>query len=296
MFFPETKMRKNAFILLVVTAIEVFSPQAKAGILSTSESFAVLGGSKVTNTGTTTITGNLGLSPGSSVVGFPPGIVTSGTIYIDGAVALQAQNDNATAFNGLAGMAATSSLTGQNLGGLTLSSGVYSFTDSAQLTGTLTLDAQGLNNAYWVFQIGSTLTTATASSVQIINMGSNGGSDDGLFWKVGSSATLGTATNFEGNILALTSITLTTGATIDGGRAFAQNGAVTMDTNTISIDSPYPNTGTLSGGLKFDGSGHVVPVGPDAGTVPEPDSLLMIGIGLAGLLGFGKHFRSIRRM
>ena len=110
-------------------------------------------------------------------------------------------------------------MTGQNLGGLTLTPGVYHFDSSAQLTGTLTLNAEGNNNAYWVFQIGSTLTTASGSSVTVTNFGSNGGSDDGVFWQVGSSATLGTATSFEGNILALASITLDTAATILNGRA-----------------------------------------------------------------------------
>ena len=112
-----------------------------------------------------------------------------------------AQSDANTAYNGLAAMPSNTNLTGQDLGGLTLTSGVYTFNNSAQLTGTLTLNAQGLNNAYWVFQIGSTLTTASMSAINIINVGSNGGSDDGLFWQVGSSATLGTTTAFEGNIL-----------------------------------------------------------------------------------------------
>src|SRR5690606_2167893 len=139
-----------------------------------------------------------------------------------------------TAYNGLVGMAPTADLTGMDLGGMTLTPGVYYFESSAQLTGLLTLDAQGNDNAYWVFQIGSTLTTASDSSVVTTNFGLNNGAGAGLYWQVGSSATLGTGTAFEGNILAMTSITLNNTATIDCGRALAMNGAVTMDTNTIS--------------------------------------------------------------
>src|SRR4029077_17131484 len=121
-------------------------------------------------------------------------------------------------------------LTGQNLGGKTLTPGVYCFASSAQLTGALTLDAQGDANAVFIFKIGSTLTTASASSVVLIN----GGSPNNVFWQVGSSATLGTTTAFVGNIVALTSITLTTGVVVSG-RVLARNGAVTMDTNTVGL-------------------------------------------------------------
>jgi uncharacterized repeat protein (TIGR01451 family) len=202
---------------------------AAAPPLGTEQSFAVLGGSTVTNTGPSIITGNLGVSPGSAVTGFPPGIVTGGTTHAADAVALQAQNDTTTAYNNLATQACTSDLTGQDLVGKTLVAGVYCFSSSAQLTGALTLDAGGDPNAVWVFKTGSTLTTASGSSVLL----ANGGQPCNVFWQVGSSATLGTTTSFVGSILALTSITLGTGANVSG-RVLARNGAVTLDSNTVA--------------------------------------------------------------
>ena len=197
--------------------------------LGAEQSFAVLGGSTVTNTGSSVITGNLGVSPGSAITGFPPGIVTGVTHAAD-AEALQAQTDTTTAYIDLASQACTSDLTGQDLGGKTLVPGVYCFSSSAQLTGQLTLDAGGVADAVWVFQTGSTLTTASNASVLL----TNGAQPCNVFWQVGSSATLGTGTSFVGNILALTSITLTTGANVSGS-ALARNGAVTMDSNTVTI-------------------------------------------------------------
>ena len=199
--------------------------------LGTAQNFGVLGGSTVTNTGATTVNGNVGVSPGSAVTGFPPGVVIGGAIHSNDAVAMQAQNDLTTAYNNIAATPCTVDLTGQNLGGLTLTPGVYCFSTSAQLTGALTLDALGNPNALFLFKIGSTLTTASGSSVRVINNGGN--SCDKVYWQVGSSATLGTGTSFTGDILALSSITLTTGANTNG-RALARNGAVTLDTNTVN--------------------------------------------------------------
>jgi hypothetical protein len=237
-----------------LSILSFWAPSAYAGAISvdlgSADPFAVLAGSTVTNTGATIVHGDLGVWPGTAITGFPPGIV-SGTIHSADAIAMQAQSDLVTAYSFAAGEACGNTLTGQDLGGLTLTPGVYCFASSADLTGTLTLNAQGDPNAVFVFQIGSTLTTASSSSVIF----TNGGQGDSVFWQVGSSATLGTSTEFAGNILALASITLDTGANLGCGRALARNGAVTMDTNNVSIDSagcettggaaPEPGTATL---------------------------------------------------
>ena len=194
--------------------------------LGTAASFAVLAGSAITNTGDTTITGDVGLDPGSSVTGFPPGIVT-GTEHVSDGVSLQAQADLVTAYDDAAGRGPAADVSA-DLGGQTLTAGVYNAATSLGLTGTLTLDAEGDPDAVFVFQAGSTLTTATDSSVELIGEASA----CNVYWQVGSSATLGTSTSFKGTILALTSITLDTSATIEG-RALARNGAVTLDTNVI---------------------------------------------------------------
>lgn len=240
----------------LLSGVAIVSAQSTLG---TAQSFAVLGGSTVTNTGPSVITGDLGVSPGSAVVGFLPGIVT-GTIHAGDATAAQAQDDATTFYNSLAAAACSDDLTGQDLGGLTLTSGVYCYSSSAQLTGTLTLNAQGNANATFIFQTGSTLTTASGSSVVLIN----GGNPCGVAWQIGSSATLGTTTSFIGNLVALTDITLNTGADIIG-RALARNGAVTLDTNDITF---APCT---SGG----------------GPPPVPTLATWAMIALAGLLTLG---------
>jgi len=223
----------RGFGLLAVGALAallfVSNAEAQAPVgLGTADGFAVLGGSAVTNTGPSVVNGDLGVSPNNAVTGFPPGIV-NGTIHAADAVAGQAQSDLTTAYNDAAGRACDVTLTGQDLGGLTLTSGVYCYATSAQLTGTTTLDAQGDPNAVFIFQIGSTLTTASNSTVNLIN----GAQACNVFWQVGSSAILGTTTTFVGNVLALTSIVANTGATVDG-RLLADNGATTLDSNTIT--------------------------------------------------------------
>jgi hypothetical protein len=215
-----------AFIALVAAAPSAAQTNPSLG---TAGAYAVLGGSTVTNTGPTVVFGDLGVSPGAAITGFPPGI-TTGFTHAGDADALGAQNAVTVAYDALSSQPCTGNLTGQNLGGLTLTPGVYCFDTSAQLTGTLTLNAQGTSGAVFIFKTGSTLTTAAASRVQMIN---DGGGICGPFWRIGSSATLGTTTSFMGNILALTSITLTTGATMQG-RALARNGAVTLDTNQVT--------------------------------------------------------------
>jgi hypothetical protein len=276
------KIVKTVLIALALTLLgAMMAPDASANsILQSAGSFGVLAGSTVTNTGPSVITGNLGVSPGGAVTGFPPGIVLApSTIHAADAVALNAQTDLTTAYNGLAGLAVTSNLTGFDLGSVgTLTSGVYRFNSSAQLTGGLVLNDQGLANQFFVFQIGSTLTTASASSVTIINPGPN----TGVFWQVGSSATLGTTTSFLGNILALQSITLTTGANILCGRALARNGAVTLDTNNIdSIGCGTVAGGSGSGGLS---GGLYIPPGGGIAPVPEPATLFLVGFGIFSLV------------
>lgn len=203
---------------------------AVAPVLGTARGFAVLGASTVTNTGPTVIDGDLGVSPGLAITGFPPGIVTGGAVHAGDAVALQAQIDVGTAYDALAAQPCSVDLSGTDLAGLRLKPGVYCFASSAQLSGALVLDAEGRTDAVFVFKIASTLTTASNASVSMVG----GGTACGVFWQIGSSATLGTGTVFAGSVLALASISLTTGAKVSG-RTIARTGAVTLDANAVSI-------------------------------------------------------------
>ena len=227
-------MRGKTLILLAIAALAGFPLQAKADImLGTAGDFAVLGGSAVTNTGSSVINGNVGSAPTPAVTGFPPGVV-NGVLYLapDPATA-QAHTDANTAYTaaknapgGTAGPA--------DLGGANLSPGVYTYAVAAPWTaGTLTLDALGDANAQWIFQIGSTLITPAGATVSLLN----GASPDHVFWQVGSSATLGATNTFAGNILAQTSITLGGGSL--HGRALAIDGAVTISVaETVNIPEP----------------------------------------------------------
>ncbi|MBL0063009.1 MAG: Ig-like domain-containing protein [bacterium] len=198
--------------------------------LGAASEYGVLAGSTVTNTALTTINGDLGVSPGTAVTGFPPGVV-NGSMHEGDAAAAQAKLDLTTAYNDAAGRTTAPITISGNIGGQTLAPGLYKSNTSLEITsGDLTLDAQGDGNAIWIFQIASTLTTTSGRQV-ILSGGARAGN---IYWQVGSSATLGTNSVFKGNILADQSITLTTGATLDG-RALTRIAAVSLDSNTITV-------------------------------------------------------------
>lgn len=240
--------------------------------LGSAAGFQVLGGSTVTNTGASVIAGDLGVAPGTTITGFPPGLVTDGgATHAGDALALQAQSDVALAYNSSAGQPCNIHLADQELGGKTLTPDVYCFSSLAQLTGQLVLDAQGNAAAVWIIQIPGGLSTASNSSVIV----TNGGGVCNVFWIVGESATIGAGSSFAGNILALTSITLAPGANLSG-RALARNGAVTLDTNTISkapcsqppAPTPVPALSHVSVEYQCAADGRVVvSVGLTAGVI-----------------------------
>jgi hypothetical protein len=245
MFGPiRSKRGQSAGIALVVglaCVVASVAAQASPVGLGTAQSFVVLAGSTVTNTGPSVLNGDLGLAPGTSITGFGPPAVVNGATHAADGVAAQAQLDLTTAYNVAASQPATD-LSGTDLGNRSLNPGAYSFSSSAQLTGPLTLNAQGNANAQFVFEIGSTLTTASASSVVLVN----GASPCNVYWQIGSSATLGTTTAFQGNLMALASITLNNGATVIG-RVLARNGAVTLINNVLDNSRCSTGSGPPSG-------------------------------------------------
>ena len=235
--------------------------------LGTAESFAVLAGQTVTNTGPSAIFGDLGVSPQEAVTGFPPGEVKNGVVHAGDATAEQALADLTTAYNDAAGRGPAKAVD-NNIGGETLPAGVYQHDSGMFLGGTVTLDAQNDPKAVFIFQAGSTLTTASSSTVALIN----GAQPCNVYWQVGSSATLGTETNFVGTVMALTSATLDTGADVEG-RILARNGAVTLDTNTISLPgcdetvaTPSPSPSSTPG--TKDGAGRIGDIPGGIGDIP----------------------------
>jgi Ice-binding-like len=267
-------LQKKVFsALLLLASYSLAESNVPLGAAGT---FAVLGSSTVTNTGTSVIKGNVGVSPGSAVTGFPPGIVTApSAIYAADPTSVAAHAALASAYNAALAEGPGQNLSGTNLGGLTLTPGVYTFDTSAMLTGTLTLSGAG----YYIFRIGTTLGTASGSIVAAIQ----GADAATIFWQVGSSATLGTSSVFIGNILAYTSITTTTGVLM-AGRLLALNGAVTMDTLTLT----YPPATTPGG---FGGPPVTPP--PPPGT-PAPSSWMLVLIGLACAMLFKTRERFLR--
>lgn len=236
----------SAVIFTAIISFGLFGPisvsAATAPPLGVVADFAVLGATTITNTGSSVLNGDLGLYPGTSITGFfgttaneGPGVVSAGyTVHQTDAVAQSAQTAATTAYNSMASQScAGNDLSGQNLGGKTLIPGVYCFSSTAQLTGTLTLNAQGDPNAVWIFQIGTALTIDNSASVVITN-GGVGTPGCNVYWQVGTAATIGTSTTFIGTVIANSeSVTLNNSATMYG-RAISRIGAVTLDNNTIT--------------------------------------------------------------
>lgn len=234
--------------------------------LGTAASFSVLGGSTVTNTGPTTMFGDLGLSPGSSVTGAPHVL---GATHVDDAVAIGAKSNLTTAYNDAASRPTTASL-GSELAGRAFSPGVYTAKTELKLSsGSVTLNAQGDPNAVFIFQIGSTLVTGSNTSVVL----TGGAQACNVFWQVGSSATLGTGTSFIGTVMAYASIAAQTAATIHG-RLLAETAAVTLDTNTITNSNCASSSSGSGGGTET--------------TTPAEATTLAEGAALAKAIGVGE--------
>lgn len=276
-------------LILILFSVLSAAPASAIGTpvpLGTAAPFSVLAGQSVTNTGPSVLDGSVGVSPGTAVSGFPPGTV-GGTVHSADAVALQAQTDLTVAYNDAAGQTSDAAIT-TDLGGLTLVPGVYTAASTAGLTGTLTLNGQGNPNSVFIFQVGSSLTTASASSVSLIN----GAQACNVFWQIGASATLGTNSTFLGSILALTSITANTGTTVLG-RALARNGSVTLDTNTFTTPvcasiptstatttaAPITSSAATATPTASSGTPTVAAITPASGDVTGGDTVTVTGTG-----------------
>jgi hypothetical protein len=271
-----TALRRSALLTLAFTfflgAAQAGAAQPRVG-LGTAETYAVLSGSAVSNTGPSTLNGDLGLSPGTSVTGFPPGTV-NGATHVADAAAAQAQADATAAYDDAAGRTPASTVTG-DLGNQTLAPGVYKSGSSLGLTGTLTLDGENNADSVFIFQAGSSLTTATGSRVNLIN----GAQACNVFWQIGSSATLGSASVFTGDVVALTSISMNDDVTLNG-RALARNGAVTLINDTISAahcaaaatpDGSGGTTTTDGGGTPPTTEGGTTTTGGGSGAAAPPE-------------------------
>lgn len=220
-----------------LASLSLLATSAHAQSLGTAENFAVLGASTVTNTGASTITSNVGVSPGSAITGFPPGIIINGALHAADGPATQAHADFATAYLAFEGLASppANNMSGTDLGGKTLTPGVYRFDTSATSGGLLTFDAQDIPNARFVVQIGTTLITSSNSSVALIN----GADARNIYFQVGTSVTLGSGSSFIGNLLAYASVTTVSGTTVTG-RLLALTGAITLDTNNVTSPGLSP--------------------------------------------------------
>lgn len=274
-------------VLTVIAAVASAAPVAAVSPLGSATSFAVLGGSAVTNAGPTILNGNVGVFPGTSITGLGS-VVLNGSVHLTDSVAQQAHNDAQLASAALAAQSFTVDLSGQDLGGLTLTPRVYKFGTSAQLDGVLTLDYASNSAGSFVFQIGSTLTTIGSSSVIVLNAGPK----SGLFFNVGTSAALGVGTVFAGNLIASQSIVFSAGAKILCGRAIALNAALTLDTNAISNDCAGIG-GLVSGRTDFGSKGFSGDPanGSVASVVPEPATWTLM---ILGFVSAGARVRAAR--